>query len=78
MARNRIPRLDFSENEIPYDVMRAPIIPGLNSMEIPHLLKAASENGASTVGYTMVRLNGSIRPFLKIGWKRISQMQKKK
>lgn len=30
-------------------------------MEIPNLLKAASENGASSVGYTMVRLNGSIR-----------------
>ena len=49
------------ENGIPCGVMTAPIIPGLNSMEIPNLLKAASENGASSVGYTMVRLNGSIR-----------------
>jgi hypothetical protein len=35
--------------------MTAQIIPGLNSSEIPQLLRAASENGASTVGYTMVR-----------------------
>jgi len=51
----------LSENNIPCGVMTAPIIPGLNSMEIPDLMKAASENGASSVGYTMVRLNGSIR-----------------
>ncbi len=51
----------LSENNIPCGVMTAPIIPGLNSMEIPDLLKAASENGATSCGYTMVRLNGSIR-----------------
>jgi DNA repair photolyase len=51
----------LSENNIPCGVMTAPIIPGLNSMEIPDLLKSASENGASSAGYTMVRLNGSIR-----------------
>lgn len=51
----------LSENNIPCGVMTAPIIPGLNSMEIPDLIKAASENGAASVGYTMVRLNGSIR-----------------
>lgn len=51
----------LSENGIPCGVMTAPIIPGLNSMEIPEILKSAAENGAQTVGYTMVRLNGSIR-----------------
>jgi DNA repair photolyase len=47
--------------------MTAQIIPGLNSSEIPQLLRAASENGASTVGYTMVRLNGNIRTIFEDG-----------
>lgn len=51
----------LSDNGIPCGVLTAPIIPGLNSMEIPEILKSASENGAKAVGYTMVRLNGSIR-----------------
>ncbi len=51
----------LSANGIPCGVMTAPIIPGLNSMEIPELLKVASEHGATSAGYTMVRLNGSIR-----------------
>lgn len=45
---------------IPVGVMNAPIIPGLNHHEIPSILKAASEHGASGVGMTVVRLNGSI------------------
>jgi DNA repair photolyase len=40
--------------------MNAPIIPGLNHHEIPQILKAASDHGASGVGMTVVRLNGSI------------------
>lgn len=47
-------------NGIPAGVMTAPIIPGLNSMEIPAIIKAASDAGAVNAGYTMVRLNGAI------------------
>jgi DNA repair photolyase len=47
---------------IPVGVMTAPIIPGLNSMEIPTLIKKAAEAGAKSAGYTMVRLNGSVEP----------------
>lgn len=45
---------------IPVGVMMAPIIPGLNNHEIPEVMKATSEAGASMIGYTMVRLNGPV------------------
>jgi DNA repair photolyase len=45
---------------IPVGVMNAPIIPGLNHHEIPQVLKAAANSGASSAGMTVVRLNGSI------------------
>ena len=45
---------------IPVRLMLAPIIPGLNSDEIPKVIKAAAEAGANDASFTMVRLNGSI------------------
>ncbi len=45
--------------------MVAPIIPALNSEEIPAIIKAAAENGACSAGYTIVRLNGSIAEIFK-------------
>ncbi|SKB52810.1 DNA repair photolyase [Salegentibacter holothuriorum] len=45
---------------IPVSVMMAPIIPAINSHEIMPLVKEVSERGALGVGYTIVRLNGSI------------------
>lgn len=45
---------------VPVGVMNAPVIPGLNHHEIPELLKAAADHGASGAGMTVVRLNGSI------------------
>ncbi|MEW4922467.1 PA0069 family radical SAM protein [Algibacter sp. 2305UL17-15] len=50
----------LSENGIPVNVMLAPIIPSINSHEILPLAKAAAENGASSIGHTIVRLNGAI------------------
>ncbi|MGK6350732.1 PA0069 family radical SAM protein [Parapedobacter sp. DT-150] len=50
----------LSDAGIPAMVMCAPIIPGLNSDEIPEVIKAAAEHGASGAGYTIVRLNGAI------------------
>ena len=51
---------DLSEAGIPTGVMNAPIIPGLNSSEVPAVLKAAAAAGAVTAGYTIVRLNGKV------------------
>jgi DNA repair photolyase len=48
------------EAGIPVGVMSAPIIPGLNSHEIPAILHAAANAGAQFAGYTMVRLNGQV------------------
>ncbi len=50
----------LAENNIPVNVMMAPIIPSINSHEILPLVKKVSELGASSVGYTIVRLNGAI------------------
>jgi len=50
----------LSEQGIPVRVMAAPIIPGLNSNEIPAIIKAAADRGALAAGFTIVRLNGSI------------------
>ena len=50
----------LSEKNIPVRVMVAPIIPGLNSSEVPEIIKAAADAGAKGAGFTIVRLNGAI------------------
>lgn len=61
-AKNRLRVVEeLSKNNIPAGVMTAPIIPGLNSDEIPELIKAAATAGAVTAGFTIVRLNGEIK-----------------
>ncbi len=50
----------LSEQGIPVRVMAAPIIPGLNSNEVPDIIKAAADRGALSAGFTIVRLNGSV------------------
>lgn len=56
---------ELAKAGIPVGVMVAPIIPGLNNHEIPAIIKAASENGALSAGYTVVRLNGAIKDLFK-------------
>lgn len=46
---------------VPVVVMTAPIIPGLNDHEIPALLKAAKEAGATRAGYILLRLPHQIK-----------------
>ncbi len=41
---------------IPVCVMTAPIIPGINDHEIPELLRAAADAGATNAGYIFLRL----------------------
>lgn len=50
----------LSDNGIPVNAMLAPIIPGINSHEILNLAKAVSDNGALSMAFTLVRLNGAI------------------
>lgn len=55
----------LSENGIPTHVMVAPIIPGLNSMEILAILKTIAAQGARSFGYTLVGLNDEVEPVFK-------------
>lgn len=48
----------LSQAGVPVNVNMAPIIPSINDEEIFDVVKAAADNGASSVGYTVVRLNG--------------------
>jgi DNA repair photolyase len=50
----------LTDNGIPVNVNVAPIIPSINSDEVPAILKASAEAGALSAGYTIVRLNGDI------------------
>jgi DNA repair photolyase len=65
-AKNRLRVIEtLSKAGIPVGVMTAPIIPGLNSDEIPELIEAAANSGARIAGMTLVRLNGSIGDIFK-------------
>lgn len=46
---------------IPVGVMVAPIIPGLTEHEIPSILDAAAQAGATRAGYTILRLPHSVK-----------------
>lgn len=66
-SNNKLKAIEvLSENKIPVHIMVAPIIPGLNSDEPLGILKAISDAGAGSFGYTLVRLNDSVEPvFIK-------------
>lgn len=51
----------LANNGIPVGVNVAPIIPGLNDIEIPSILQAASKRGATMAGHTLVRLPYAVR-----------------
>ncbi|GAA4449383.1 PA0069 family radical SAM protein [Rurimicrobium arvi] len=55
----------LSAKGIPVGVMNAPIIPGLNDHQMHDVLQRAAAAGATTAGYTMVRLNGAIGPIFE-------------
>lgn len=60
-ARLRAVR-ELSQAGIPVRVMTAPIIPGLNDSEMPRILKAAADAGATSASYTLLRLPWTVRP----------------
>ena len=51
---------ELSDAGVPVRVMVAPIIPGINSQEIPAIIKAAADAGAHGAAYIIVRLNGAV------------------
>lgn len=60
-AQSRIELIrKLNQENIPVRLMLAPIIPGLNSDEIPGLIKTAADAGAADAAFTLVRLNGPL------------------
>jgi DNA repair photolyase len=51
----------LAEAGVPVGVNVAPVIPGLNDEEIPHVLEAAAEAGARHAGWVLLRLPGSVQ-----------------
>lgn len=60
-ARLRAVR-QLADAGVPTKVMVAPIIPGLNDSEIPAILAAAKNAGATGAGYVLLRLPLTVRP----------------
>ncbi len=58
---------ELSAAGVPAVVMTSPMIPGLNDSEMPALLEAAAEAGASHASYTLLRLPMAVKP-LFLDW----------
>lgn len=56
---------EMADAGIPVGVNVAPIIPGLTDHETPSILKAAAEAGATSAGYTVVRLPHAVAPLFE-------------
>jgi DNA repair photolyase len=52
---------ELSAAGIPVGVMTAPLIPGLNDLEMPRILEAAAEAGARFAGYVVLRLPHAVK-----------------
>ena len=58
-AKRKLEAIELlTANNIPVNVMIAPIIPALNDIELFSIVKAVSERGALSAHYQVVRLNG--------------------
>jgi DNA repair photolyase len=53
---------DLARAGVPVGVNVAPIVPGLTDEELPSILKASVERGATSAGYILVRLPGAVQP----------------
>ena len=63
-ARLRAVRM-LAGASVPVGVMVAPIIPGLNDVEIPSILAAAADAGARQAGYILLRLPLTVEPVFR-------------
>jgi DNA repair photolyase len=52
---------ELTSRGVPVAVNVAPVIPGLTDEEMPAILKAAAEHGATNASYIIVRLPGQVR-----------------
>jgi DNA repair photolyase len=56
---------ELADAGVPAGVMMAPVIPGLNDHEMPAILQAAKEAGASGAGYVLLRLPLAVAPLFE-------------
>ncbi len=56
---------ELSQAGVPVGVLAAPVIPGLNDHELPSLLAAAAEAGASHASYVVLRLPYALAPMFE-------------
>ena len=62
-AKRRLQTIEkLSKANIPTSILIGPVIPGLNSQEIPDIIEASSKAGAITAGYTTIRLDEPVLP----------------
>jgi DNA repair photolyase len=66
----------LSDAGVPVLAMTAPIIPGLNDSEIPRLLEAARDHGATAAAYVLLRLPITVKPVF-LDWLERTQPTKK-
>lgn len=52
---------ELSRRGVPVAVNVAPVVPGLTDEEMPAILKAAAEHGATNASYIVMRLPGSVK-----------------
>ena len=82
--RTSIParRLDaiekLSKAGIPTGVMVAPVVPGLTDEELPAIVEAAAEHGATRAGYILLRLPGAVAPLFEDWLDRVMPERKNK
>jgi len=55
----------LAEAQIPVSVNVAPVIPGLTDHELPNILRAAREAGATAAGFTVLRLPHAVAPLFE-------------
>jgi DNA repair photolyase len=64
--KNRLQTIrELSNAGIPVGIMAAPVIPGINSHEVPAIVEQAAMHGATSAGMQIVRLNGAIGGIFK-------------
>ena len=56
---------ELSEVGIPTGLLVAPIIPAINDHEIPKIIAAAAEAGATSAGYVILRLPHAVAPMFE-------------
>ncbi len=57
---------ELSQAGIPVNVLMAPLIPGINGHEVFALMEEVSKRGATSAGYIILRLNGSLKEMFSV------------